>query len=133
MASRRAVGEVVGSVSMLAITIALLGGASYLAFASINGAAAMLGGSAQQEAREAGLLLAVVGSQSNVTGTYVWLVDYGWESSPVGSVFVDAQSVPWTTTCSGEWSGALCVVKLPPGAAGLTTIVLGGESLEVSV
>ena len=133
MASRRAVGEVVGSVSMLAVTIALLGGASYLALESINGAASMVGGSAQQEARQAGLLLGVVGSQSNATGTYVWLINYGWESSPVGPVLVDARSVQWTTTCSGEWSGALCVVKLPAGTAGLTTIVLGGVSLEVSV
>lgn len=133
MTSRPAVGEVVGSVSMLAITIALLSGASYLALTSINGAANVVGGSAQQQAREAGLLLEAVGSQSNATGTFVWLLDYGWESSPVSSVLVDAKPVPWSTSCLGDWSGKLCVVKLPPGAVGPTTIVLGGESLEVSV
>jgi hypothetical protein len=133
LASRPAVGEVVGSVSMLAVTIALLGGASYLALSSIDGAANLVGGSAQQEAREAGLLLGVVGSQTNATGSYVWLLDYGWESSQVGSVLVNAQPVPWSTTCVGDWSGTLCVVKLPAGATGLATIVLGGKSLEVSI
>jgi hypothetical protein len=120
-------------VSMLAITIALLGGASYLALSSINGAANMVGGSAQVDAREAGLLLEVVGSQANSSGTFVWLLDYGWESSPVASVLVNAQTTAWTTTCNGDWSGKLCVVTLPPGAAGTTTILLGGESLEISL
>lgn len=133
MASRKAVGEVVGSVSMLAITIALLGGASYLAFSSIDGAAALVGGSAQTEARQAGLLVAVVGFQSNATGTYVWLFDYGWESSPVGSVLVNAQPVRWSTNCASEWSGTLCVLTLPQGANGPTTVVIGGKSLEVSL
>lgn len=133
MASRAAVGEVVGSVSMLAITIALLGGASYLAFSSINGAAAMVGGSAQQEARAAGLLVSVVGSQSNATGTYVWLLDYGWESSPLGPVLVGDRPVSWSTTCTGDWSGTLCVLTLPPGAYGPMTVVIGGKSLEVSL
>ena len=118
---------------MLAITVALLGAASYLAFSSINGAAAMVGGSAQQEARQAGLLVSVVGSQSNATGTYVWLLDYGWESSPVGLVLVNARPVAWSTTCAGDWSGALCVVVLPPGTNGPATLVVGGKSLEVSL
>lgn len=133
MTSRPAVGEVAGSVSMLAITIALLGGASYLAFSSINGAAAMVGGSAQEEARQAGVLLTVVGSQSNATGTYLWLLDYGWESVPVGSVLVDAQSVLWSASCSGDWAGSLCVLVLPPGASGPITVVVGGRSLEVAL
>ena len=133
MTSRPAVGEVVGSVSMLAITIALLGSISYLAFSSINGAAAMVGGSAQQEARDAGLLVSVVGSQSNSTGTYIWLLDYGWESAPVASVFLDAGPVAWSTNCATDWSGSLCVVVLPPGSAGPATLVLGGKSLEISL
>jgi hypothetical protein len=133
LASRRAVGEVVGSVSMLAITIALLGGASYLALSSVDGAAAMVGASAQQEAREAGLLVTVVGFQSNASGTYVWLFDYGWESSPVGSVLVNAAPVGWSTSCSGDWSGKLCVLALPQGAEGTTTVVIGGRSLEVTL
>lgn len=132
-ASRPAVGEVVGSVAMLAITMALLGGASYLALSSINGAAGLVGGSAQQEARDAGVLLDVVGSQANGTGTYVWLMDYGWESPPIASVLIDARAVPFSTTCIGDWSGALCVVKLSPGESGPATIVAGGVSLEVAL
>ena len=123
----------VGSVSMLAITIALLGGTSYLALSSINGAANMVGGSAQQEAREAGVLLEVVGSQTNSSGTFVWLLDYGWESAPVATVLVDSRAVAWSTSCVGDWSGGLCVVRLPPGVTGPTTILLGGKSLEVSL
>ena len=119
--------------SMLAITIALLGGASFLAFSSIDGAAAMVRGSAQEEARQTGLLLTVVGSQSNGTGTYLWLLDYGWESSPIGSVLVDTQPVPWSASCAGDWSGSLCVLTLPPGESGPATIEIGGKSLEIAL
>jgi len=133
LASRPAIGEVVGAVSMLAVTIALLGGATYLALTSISGAANMVGGSAQQEARDAGSLVNVIGSQSNGTGTFVWLMDYGWTSSPVSSVLVDTQPVAWSSTCLGDWSGAMCAVKLPSGTSGIVTIVMGGRSLEVTV
>ena len=117
--------------SMLAITIALLGGASYLALSSIDGAVTMVGGSAQQEAKDAGLLVAVVGSQANATGTFVWLLDYGWESTSVGSVLVDARPVAWSSSCGSDWAGELCVVTLPPDATGPATVVIGGKSLEV--
>ena len=133
MASRSAVGEVVGSVSMLAITMALLGGASYLAMSSIDGAASLVGGSAQQQAREAGLLVAVVGTESNATGAYVWLFDYGWESSPLGSVFLNSQPVSWASNCGADWTGALCVLSLPSGVTGLVTLVIGAKSIEVSL
>lgn len=133
MASRTGIGEVVGSVSMLVITMALLGSASYLALASINGAATIVDGTARQQSTEAGVLLDTVGSQSNTSGTYVWLFDYGWESAPVGAVFLNAQGVGWSSNCPGNWSESICVVTLPPGARGLVTIVVGGKSVEVSV
>ena len=133
LASRPAVGEVVGSVSMLAITIALLGGASYLALSSINGATSMVDGSSQQEAQRAGLLIDAIASQSNATGTYVWLLDYGWVNSPVSAVLVDDRPVSWSSNCQQDWSGSLCVLTLPPEETGLATVVIGGKSLEVSL
>lgn len=133
LASRHGIGEVIGSVSMLAITMALLGGASYLALSSINNAAAMVDGSARQQSRDIGLLLNVVGSQSNVTGTYIWIYDAGWESAPIGSVYLNAQKVSWTTTCKGDWSGSMCVIMLSQPASGLVTVVVGGKSVEVTV
>jgi hypothetical protein len=93
----------------------------------------MVGESAQTEAREAGLLVTVVGFQSNATGTYVWLLDYGWESSPVGSVLVNGQPVSWSTNCPGDWSGTLCELTLPQGASGSATVVIGGKALEVTL
>jgi len=127
------IGEVVGSVSMLVITMALLGSASYLALASINGAAAMVDGSAARQSRDIGVLLVTIGSQSNASGTYVWLLDYGWQSAPVGSVFLNAESVSWSSNCPANWSGSICAVTLPSGARGQVTIVVGGKSVEVSV
>jgi hypothetical protein len=118
---------------MLAITTALLGGASYLALSSINNAAAMVDGSAQQQSRDIGVLLSVVGAQSNGTGTYVWIFNSGWESAPINSVFLNAQRVTWSTTCAGDWSGSMCVVTLSKAAGGIVTVVVGGKSLEVSV
>lgn len=118
---------------MLAITMALLGGASFLALLSIHNAAGLVDRSAREQERDAGVLLDVVGSQSNSSGTYVWIYDYGWESAPVQSVFLAAEQVRWSTTCSGDWSGSLCVVVLPQATSGLLTIVVGGKSVEASI
>lgn len=133
MVSRPGIGEVIGSVSMLVITMALLGSASYLALASINGAAAMVDRSASQQSRDSGVLLSVVGSQSNASGTYLWVFDYGWQGAPIGAVYLDAQTVDWSSDCGGDWAGSMCVIALSPGSAGLVTIVIGGKSVEVSV
>jgi hypothetical protein len=118
---------------MLVITMTLLGGASYLALASIDRASALVDGSAARQGRDIGTLLLTVGLQSNASGSYIWVLDYGWQSSPIRSVFLNAGSVAWSSDCPADWSGSICRVILPQGARGLVTIVVGGKSLEVSV
>ena len=131
--SRRGIGEVVGSISMLAITMALLGGASAVVLLSVHSAASLLAKSGEQQQRMAGVLVAVVGSQSNSTGAYVWLYDYGWASSGIQSVLVGATPARWSTSCTGDWTRSLCVVDLPPSTVGEVTIVIGGSTVVASV
>lgn len=122
-----------GSISMLAITMALLGGASAIALLSVHSASLLLSKNSEEEQRSAGVLVAVVGSQSNSTGAYVWLFDYGWVSAPIEAVYLDGGTVQWTTTCRGDWTGSLCVVTLPPTARGQVTVLTGGVSTVASV
>ncbi|MDV3276956.1 MAG: hypothetical protein LYZ69_00640 [Nitrososphaerales archaeon] len=131
--SRPGIGEVVGSVSMLAITIALLAGTSAVALLSIHNAAELVSTAGEQRQREAGMLVDVVGTQSNSSGTYVWLYDYGWESAPVQAVFINGETASWSFNCGGDWSGSLCIVSLPAAEKGQVTIVMGGVSLGASV
>lgn len=133
MDSRRGIGEVVGSVSMLAITMALLAGTSAIALLSIHNAAALVSGAGQQQQREAGLLVSIVGTQSNSSGTYFWLYDYGWVSAPIQAVLVGAKQTRWSTTCEGDWTGSLCTVILPDATGGPVTLVIGGVSIEAFV
>ena len=53
LTSRRGIGEVIGSVSMLAVTIALLAGASAVAVLSITDASRLVQSSSQAEQRDA--------------------------------------------------------------------------------
>lgn len=133
MRSRRGVGEVVGSVSMLAITVALLGGASVVAVLSIRQASALVQGSSQSEKKAAGTLVELMASQSNSSGTYLWLFDYGWSSAPISGVYVNGRGVSWTSSCPDEWSGSLCLVTLSPSLRGNVTVLVGGTSIAASV
>jgi hypothetical protein len=118
---------------MLAITMALLGGASAIALLSVHGAASLLAKNGEAQGQQAGVLVAVVGSQSNSTGAYVWLYDYGWVSAAVQSAFLDGETTTWSTSCNDQWAHSLCVVSLPPASRGQVTIVVGGVSIVASV
>lgn len=133
MRSRRGLGEVAGSLSMLAITIALLSGASFLAVGSIKGAETLMQGSSQEQQRQAGVMISVLGVQSNSSGTFVWLYDYGWESAPVQAVYANGRPVQFSSTCPGDWAGSLCTVSLATAESGELTIIIGGESIAASV
>jgi hypothetical protein len=133
MDSRRGIGEVVGSLSMLAVTLALLGGASAVALLSIQSATSLLESRSAQQQRLAGTLVTVVGSQENQTADYVWLYDYGWVSSAVQDVYLDGAGVNWTSDCGSDWAHSLCVVVLPALSHGQVTVVIGGESVVASV
>ncbi len=133
MQSRPAISEVIGSLSTLAITMALLGGVSTIALLSIHGAATQVETSAQRQQAQIGILLEVVGTQTNSSGTFVWVCDYGWASAPVQSVTFGAQAVTWSTTCEGNWEGSMCVVTLPPLPNGSVNLLIGGRTVEASV
>ena len=133
MDSRRGIGEVVGSLSMLAVTLALLGGASAVALLSIQSATSLLESRGAQQQRQAGTLVTVVGSQENQTADYIWLYDYGWVSGAVQGVYLDGAAVNWTADCGSDWTHSLCVVVLPALSHGQVTVVIDGESVVASV
>ena len=132
MTSRRGIGEVIGSVSMLAVTIALLAGASTVAVFSIKDASSLIQDSNRAAQRDVGVLVSVLGVQRNGTGTFVWLYDYGWASEPVKAVYIAGETIPWTSSCGSSWSGSLCLVSTPSTQGGELTLVIGGFSIAAS-
>jgi len=120
-------------VSMLAVTIALLAGASAVAVLSITDASRLVQSSSQAEQRDAGVLVTIVASQANQSGTYVWLYDYGWTSGPVGAVYVEGQPVHWSSTCGDDWTGDVCYISIVPPASGVLTVLVGGVSIAATV
>src|SRR5271154_2159950 len=97
----RGVSEVVSSVSMLAITIAVLGGVGLISLGSLRSANGVLLAGSENAASEAGGLLTVVATQSNSSGTFVWLFNYGWNPAQLTSVYVGSGLVQnWSSDCS---------------------------------
>lgn len=117
---------------MLLVTMALLGGVSAVAVLSLRSAAGLVEGSASQQAQSIGELVAVLSSERNSTGSYIWLFNYGWAGAPINSVYANGAPTGWTS-CGVVASGALCTVVLPAGTSGTITIVLGGKSIAVDV
>ncbi|HXW36839.1 MAG TPA: hypothetical protein VEJ36_02905 [Nitrososphaerales archaeon] len=132
MRSRKGTGEVVGSVTTLAITIALLAGASGLAAFSIGESARLAQESARLEQDDAGTLVSVLSVQTNSSGTFVLLFDYGWVSPPVRGVYVGGSPVSWSSHCPSDWIGSVCTVVIP-AASGEITILVGGVSVVAAV
>jgi hypothetical protein len=128
------VSEVVSSVSMLAITIAVLGGVGLISLGSLRSANGVLLTGSENAASEAGVLLTVVATQSNSSGTYVWLFDYGWNQAGLTSVYVDgALGQGWSSSCSVLQPKDMCVLQLPPGTHGTVTITFGARTVSLSV
>jgi hypothetical protein len=130
----RGVSEVVSSISMLAITIAILGGVGLISLGSLRSANGVLLGGSQDAASEAGILLTVVGTQSNSTGSYVWLFNYGWVEGHLTSVYLGGGLLQgWTSTCSALQPRDMCVLELPAGTHGTVTIEFGTRTVSLSV
>lgn len=130
----RGISEVVSSVTMLAITITVLGGVGLISLGSLRSANAVLLAGSQDAANGAGVLMTVVGTQSNSSGTYVWLFNYGWESARLTSVYINGGLVSdWTSTCATLQPKAMCDVNLGPGAQGSVTIDFGDRTVSLSV
>ncbi len=129
---RTGVGEVVSSLSMLAVTMALLGSFSFLSLQSIKSAVQSMATSSAQAVAEAGVLLRVVATQQNTTGSFVWVFDYGWESTKITSVYVGGGLLQgWSSSCVPVHEKEMCVVRLPPSVQGDVTLVFGGKRIAV--
>ncbi len=126
--------EVVSSLAVLMITIALLGAVAAVALVSIRGSGSLLSSSSQGAAREDGLLLALVSVQSNSTGSYAWVYDYGWVQGTLSAAYLNGGLVRWSSSCAGVLQpGKVCAISVPPGVHGEVSIVFGTKSLDYSV
>jgi FlaG/FlaF family flagellin (archaellin) len=122
----RAVSEVVSSVSMLAITIAVLGAAGVISLGSLRSANAVLLTGSQDAASADGVLLTVVSTQANSSGSYVWLFNYGWTPAHLTGVYLDGGQIDVSTTsCSQLQPRGICYLCLQPGVHGAVTIAFG--------
>jgi hypothetical protein len=118
---------------MLAVTIALLAGGSAVALLSIRNGAGLVQAADSKRASQAGVLVEVVASQSNGSGTFVWLFNYGWVGAPISGVYMDGRGVGWSSNCSTADPGRLCVLVLPPGSTGEMDVVMDGVSVAARV
>jgi hypothetical protein len=132
--SRRGVSEVVSSVSMLAITIAVLGAVGLIALGSLRSANGLLLEGSQSAASADGVLLTVVSTQENSTGSFVWLFNYGWTPAHLSGVYVDGGAVVgWTSTCALLQPEGICDVVLQPGTHGSVTIAFGARTVGLTL
>jgi hypothetical protein len=128
------VSEIVSSLAVLMITVGLLGAIGAVALGSVKSSGSLLSSSSQGAARDDGLLLALVSVQSNSSGSYAWVYDYGWVQGALSAAYLDGGLVKWSSTCAGLLQpGKACAVSFPPGVHGEVSIVFGAKSLDFSV
>jgi hypothetical protein len=128
------VSEIVSSVAVLMITVALLGAIGAVALGSVRSSGSLLSSSSQGAAREDGLLLALVSVQSNSSGSYAWVYDYGWVQGSLSAAYLDGGLVKWSSSCAAVLQpGSMCAVSFPPSVHGEVSIVFGAKSLDFSV
>ncbi len=126
--------EVVSSLAVLMVTIALLGAIGVVALGSVRSSGSLLSSSSQGAAREDGLLLALVSVQTNSSGSYAWVYDYGWVQGTLSAAYLNGGLVKWSSSCGGVLRpGTLCAISIPTGAHGEVSIVFGTKSLDFSV
>ncbi|MDA4122317.1 MAG: hypothetical protein OK456_03950 [Thaumarchaeota archaeon] len=132
--ARRGISEIVASVAMLVITMAVLGGLGVLSLGSLHNAAGDLVSGSHNEAESAGVLLRVVSTQSNSSGTYVWLFDYGWNPATLSSVYVNGGILSgWSSSCSPLQVKSMCSLALPSDTHGAVSILFGTNSVALSL
>jgi hypothetical protein len=128
------VSEIVSSVSMLAITIAVLGGIGFISIGSLHAADGLLQIGSQNDVVNAGVLITVVGTQENSSGTFVWLFDYGWEQAKLSTVSVNGGLFQgWSSNCSPLMPKNMCVVRLPGDANGTVNLLFGDRAISLPV
>jgi hypothetical protein len=130
----RGVSEVISSVSMLAITIAVLGGVGLISLGSLRSANGVLLTGSQNAVSEEGVLLTVVSTQSNSSGSFVWLFNYGWTEAKLTSVYLDGGLLQgWTSTCSALQPKDMCVIQMPARTHGAVSIEFGARTVSLSI
>ena len=119
---------------MLAITIAVLGAVGVISLGSLRGANAILQTGSQNAASADGILLAVVSTQDNSSGTYVWLFNYGWTPAHLSGVYIDGgQERGWSSSCSVLQPKDICDLRLQPGTHGAVTIAFGARTVALTL
>jgi hypothetical protein len=119
---------------VLGVTIALLGAVSYLALGSVRNSGSLLSSGAQGDAKDSGLLLSLVSVQTNSSGAYAWVYNYGWVEGAASAAYLNGGLVKWSSTCGGVLSpGGICAFSTPPGEQGEVSIVFGAKSLDYTV
>ena len=131
---RSGVSEVVSSLVVLVVTIALLGGIGVVAFGSIRSSGNLLSLTSEGAAKDYGLLLALVSVQSNSSGSYAWIYNYGWVQGTISAAYLDGGLVKWSSSCAGVLRpGSVCAISLPTRAHGEVSMVFGSKSLGFPV
>lgn len=131
---RLGVSEIVSSLAVLMVTIALLGAIGVVALASVRSSGSLLSSSSQGEAREYGVLLALVSVQSNSSGSYAWVYDYGWVQGTLSAAYLNGGLVEWSSSCAGLLQpGRVCAISIPAGEHGEVSMVFGTKSLDFSL
>ena len=126
--------EVVSSLSILMITIALLGSIGVVALGSVRSSGSLLSLTSQGAARDYGVLLALVSVQSNSSGSYAWVYNYGWVQGRLSAAYLNGGLVSWSSTCAGVLQpGKLCAISVPFGTHGQVSMIFGTKSLGFSV
>jgi hypothetical protein len=114
--------------------MALLGGIGVVAFGSIRSSGNLLFLTSEGAAKDYGLLLALVSVQTNSSGAYAWVYNYGWVQGTLSAAYLDGGLVRWSSSCAGVIQpGRICAISLPTGTHGEVSVVFGTKSLGFSV
>src|SRR5579864_3923138 len=96
---RAGVSEIVSSLAVLMITVALLGAIGVVALGSVRSSGSLLSSSSRGAARDYGLLLALVSVESNSSASFAWVYDYGWVAGTLTSAYLNGGAVGWSSSC----------------------------------
>ncbi len=105
-----------------------------MSLGSVRSSGSLLSLNSQAAARDYGVLLALVSVQSNSTGSYAWVYNYGWQPGVLSAAYLNGGLVKWSSSCAGLLQpGKLCAISIPTGVHGEVSIVFGTKSLGFSV
>lgn len=118
---------------VLAITVSLLSGIFYFASSTVSRAEQNAEKSNQAYQKRLGSLISLVFESSNVTATYFYFYNYGWEDTYINDVYMNGQRLPFITNCSPVKPGSLCYLILKAPEHGMLSIVTTGGTVYENV